>query len=90
MNPTLPAQMTAAMGGADSVIPKDRVLRLKDGEGYSTAAGYSSITDFTTQEITLLDDTTWRYAKLKASQLGGALVGAAPKMPAEATAAMAP
>jgi hypothetical protein len=89
MNATLPAQMTAALGGADSLIPKDRVLRLKDGKGYSTAAGYNSITDFTTQEITLLDDTTSRYAKLKASQLSGALVGAAPKLPAEASALMA-
>lgn len=89
MNPTLPAAMTAAMGGADSVIPQDRVLRLKDGKGFSTAAGYNSITDFTTQEITILDNATSRYAKLKASQLSGALAGAAPKLPAEALAAMA-
>jgi hypothetical protein len=89
MNPTLPAQMTAVMGGADSIIPKDRVLQLKDGKGFSTAPGYNSITDFTTQEITLLDGITSRYAKLKASQLSGVLAGAAPKMPAEATAAMA-
>jgi hypothetical protein len=89
MNPTLPAQMTGAMGGADAIIPQDRVLQLKNGKGFSTAAGYNSITDFTTQEITLLDATTSRYAKLKASQLGGVLAGAAPKMPAEALAAMA-
>jgi hypothetical protein len=89
MNPTLPAQMTGAMGGADSVIPQDRVLQLKNGKGFSTAAGYNSITDFTTQEITLLDATTSRYAKLKASQLSGVLTSAAPKMPAEALAVMA-
>jgi hypothetical protein len=89
MNPTLPAQMTGAMGGADALIPQDRVLRLKGGKGFSTAAGYNSITDFTTQEITLLDNTTSRYAKLKASQLSEVLAGAAPKMPDEASAAMA-
>jgi hypothetical protein len=89
MNPTLPAQMTAAMGGADAIIPQDRVLQLKAGRGFSTAPGYNSITDFTTQEITLLDATTSRYAKLKASQLAGVLTSAAPKMPAEALAAMA-
>jgi hypothetical protein len=89
MNPTLPAAMTAAMGGADAIIPQDRVLRLKDSKGFSTAAGYNSITDFTTQEITLLDASTSRYAKLKASQLAGALAGAAPKIPAEALAVMA-
>jgi hypothetical protein len=89
MNPTLPPQMTAAMGGADSLIPQDLVLRLKDGKGFSTAAGYNSITDFTAQEITLLDNTNSRYAKLKASQLSAVLADAAPKMPDEARAAIA-
>jgi hypothetical protein len=89
MNPTLPAQMTGAMGGADSLIPQDRVLRLKDGKGFSTSAGYNSITDFTAQEITLLDNANSRYAKLKASQLGAVLAGAAPKIPDEARAAVA-
>jgi hypothetical protein len=89
MNPTLPAQLTGIMGGADAIIPQDRVLRLKNGKGFSTAAGYNSITDFTTQEITLLDATTSRYAKLKAGQLNGVLTSAAPKLPPEALAVMA-
>jgi hypothetical protein len=65
------------------------VLRLKDGKGFSTSAGYNSIADFTTQEITLLDATTSRYAKLQASRLSGLVAAAAPKLPPEALAVMA-
>ncbi len=89
MNPALPAQMAGVMGGADALIPQEQILRLKGGKGFSTAAGYNSITDFTTQEITLLDTKTSRYAKLKASQLSETLAATIPKMPPEAAAMMA-
>jgi hypothetical protein len=89
MNPTLPAQMTGIMGGADAIIPQGLVLRLKGGKGFSTSGGYNSIADFTTQEITLLDATTSRYAKLQASRLSGLVAAAAPKLPPEALAVMA-
>jgi hypothetical protein len=86
MNPNLPAAMSAGIGAA---MQQEIVLQLKGGKGYSTAAGFNSITDFTTQEITLLDSAGGRYAKLKADQLGGAMAGAMPKIPAEASAMMA-
>jgi hypothetical protein len=93
MNPNLPAQMAGAMAGAmkgpGSAAPRESVVRLKGGKGFYTAAGFNSIADFTTQEITLLDASTARYAKLNAGQVGKEMADAMPKMPAEASAAMA-
>jgi hypothetical protein len=89
LNPALPAVMAGAMNGSPLTAPQESVLRLKNGKGFSSAPGYNSITDFTMQEITLLDASTSHYAKIKASELGGQVAGAMPKMPAEIGGMMA-
>jgi hypothetical protein len=89
LNPALPAMMAGVMNGSGLAAPQESVLRLKNGKGFSTAVGYNSITDFTTQEITLLDAATSHYAKIEAGELGGQLVAAMPKIPADAGALMA-
>jgi hypothetical protein len=89
MNPNLPAAMAAGMNGMGVATSQDSVIQLKGGKGLYTAAGFNSIVDFTTQEMTLLDATGGRYAKVTADQLGDALAGAMPKIPAEASAIMA-
>jgi hypothetical protein len=89
MNPNLPAAMIAGMSGLGAGTPTGSVIQLKGGKGFYTAPGFNSIVDFTTQEMTLLDATGGRYAKVNGDQLGAALTSAMPKIPAEASAMMA-
>ena len=81
-NPGLPAQMAAAATSQESV------LRLKGGKGVSSSMGYTSIIDFTTKEITVLDTAGKRYAKMTADQFAEEMGRAMPEMPAEARASM--
>lgn len=86
MNPALPASMTGAMAAN---VPKDSVLRFKDGKGYSASSGMDSITDFTTKEITLIDGAGKRYAKMTSEQYGQEFERAMPAIPSQASAATA-
>ena len=89
-NPTLPAQDVAVfMKGMDSAMTQESVLRLKSGKGFSTSMGFSSIVDFTTKEITLLDATGKRYAKLTSDQFGEEMSRAMPEMPDALRSSMA-
>ncbi len=89
MNPGLPAMISGPMLGSDFAKPQETALRLKGGKGFSTAAAYNSITDFTTQEVTLLDAPNAHYAKIKASELGALTAAAMPKIPDQVGAMMA-
>jgi hypothetical protein len=88
MNPTIPAAMaqqaTAGMAG----LPLDSTLQLKGGKGFSTFNGFTSIYDFTKQEITLLDSSGKQYATLPAADFGAQMMAAMPEMPAQAKAMM--
>jgi TonB family protein len=84
-NSGLSAQMTQGFTAA----AQEMVLRLKGGKGFSQAAGFSHILDFTTKEITVLDTAGKRYAKLPYDQLASELAKAMPVMPAAVGAAMA-
>jgi len=86
MNPALPASMTSAM---TSNVPKDSILRFKDGKGYSASAGMDMITDFTTKEITLIDGAGKRYAKMTSEQYGQEFERAMPVIPPQARTAAA-
>lgn len=81
-NPALPAQMAAG------ALPQESLLRLKGGKGSSSSMGYTSIVDFATQEITVLDTATKRYAKMTHDRFGEEMGRAMPEMPAQARAAM--
>ena len=88
-NPALPAQMAAGAGkGMAASMPAETVLRLKGGKGFSTWMGFSSIVDFSTKEITILDTAGKRYAKTTSDQFGEEMGRAMPEMPATARAAM--
>ncbi len=89
MNPTIPSAMaqqaTAGMAG----LPLDSTLQLKGGKGFSTFNGFTSIYDFTKQEITLLDSSGKQYATLPAADFADQMMAAMPEMPAQAKTMMA-
>jgi TonB family protein len=79
MNPTPPAQMTAASTqGLGSAVPREMVLRFRGGKGFYESTGLIRITDFTTKEITCLDTAGKRYAKLAYSQFVDEMARAMP------------
>jgi TonB family protein len=84
-NPGLTAPNTQGLNTA----AQEMVLRLKNGKGFSQAAGFSHILDFTTKEVTYLDTAGKRYAKLPYDQLVNELAKAMPVIPAAVGAAMA-
>jgi hypothetical protein len=89
MNPAI-AQLTAsAMKGMQSALPMESSIRLKNAKGFYGSSAYTSIVDFTTKEVTLLDSAGKSYAKVTPDGLAEALAGAMPKIPAEANAIMA-
>ena len=81
-NPGLPARMTVG------AVPQESVLRLKGGKVFSSAMGFTSIVDFATKQITLLDAATKRYARVTSDQFGREMSRAIPELPAEARTAM--
>jgi hypothetical protein len=89
MNAALPMQMaTDTMNRLDSGKLQETVIRVKGGKGYSSEMGYNSIIDFATNEVTLLDPATKRYAKMKSDQFGEEMIRAMPEMPADGRAGM--
>jgi hypothetical protein len=90
LNSSLPPEMAAqAMKGMGEVLPSDTVLQLKEGKGYSSVQGLTSISDFMKQMITFVDASGKRYATLPVNQLATEMAAAMPAIPPEAKAAMA-
>jgi hypothetical protein len=87
-NPGLPAQMTQAMQGTNAIMPKETLMQFKNGKGYSSS-GMNAITDFTSQEITILDPAAKAYAHMKFDGFGDQIAAAMPQMPDQAKAALA-
>ena len=82
-NPGLPARMAAG------AMSQESALRLKGGKGFSSSLGFNSIVDFAAKEVTILDTTTKRYAKMTSDQFAQEMARAMPEMPAQARAYMA-
>jgi hypothetical protein len=91
MNSTLPTQLVAAaMKGVEATAAQEILLSFRNGKGFSSSsAGYNSITDFTTKEITFFDTAGKRYSKLKSDQFVEEMARAMPQLPAAASTAMA-
>ncbi|HEV3332107.1 MAG TPA: hypothetical protein VG096_14055 [Bryobacteraceae bacterium] len=90
LNPSLPAQVIEqAMKGMNTAVPKESLLQLKGGKGFSSAGVNSTICDFPKQELTLLDPEGKRYATLPVRQYEEEMAAAMPQMPPEQKAAMA-
>lgn len=65
LNPTLPAAMTQrAMEQMSTAMPIDSTMQFKGGKGFSSSMGITSITDFSTQQVTLIDGEKKRYATI--------------------------
>jgi hypothetical protein len=82
-------QVTKALAGIESALPKDLVVQLKNGKGFTESGLNVSICDFTKQEITLLDREGKRYATVPYRQIEDEVAGAMPPMPEQAKAAAA-
>jgi hypothetical protein len=82
-NPGLSAQMAAG------AMSQESVLRLKGGKGFSSSVGFNSIVDFAAKEVTILDTTTKRFAKMTSDQFGEEMVRAMPEISAQARASLA-
>ncbi len=89
MNPAIAAMAAGAMKGVDLAAPQETGLRLKNGKGFSSTSGFSSIIDFPTKELTVLDPATMRYAKMTSEQFLDEAAKAIPEIPAAARDAMA-
>jgi len=89
INPALSAIAAGARKGADLAAPQETGLRLKNGKGFSSSLGISSIIDFPNKELTVLDPATQRYAKMTSEQFFDEASRAIPEMPASARDAMA-
>jgi hypothetical protein len=89
LNPSLPAQLIQqAMKGMSTAVPKESLLQLKGGKGFSSAGANSTICDLPRQELTLLDQEGRRYATLPVRQYEEEMAAAMPQMPPEQKAAM--
>ena len=88
LNPALP-NAAAGMKAMDSAMPAETLSQFKNGRGFTSQGGMTSIYDFSKQEITLLDREGKRYATLPAGQFQDAIAAAMPQMPKEARAMLA-
>jgi hypothetical protein len=88
INPALSALVAGAMKGADLTAPEETIFHLKDGKGFSSYMGISSIVDFATKKMTILDPATMRYATFTSDQLVDETARAMPQIPASARAAL--
>ena len=77
------------MKAMDSAMPAETLSQFKNGRGFTSQGGMTSIYDFSKQEITLLDREGKRYATLPAGQFQDAIAAAMPQMPKEARAMLA-
>ncbi len=88
INPAISAMVAGAMKGANLGDPQETALRLKNGKGFSSSSGFSSILDFPTKELIVLDPVGMRYAKMSSAQFVDEAAKAIPEMPAAARDAM--
>ncbi|HTC33228.1 MAG TPA: hypothetical protein VK724_07645 [Bryobacteraceae bacterium] len=89
LNPALSAMAAGAMKGTDLTAPQETALRLKNGKAFSSSSGFSSILDFPTKALIVLDPATMRYAKMTSEQFFDQAALTIPEMPATSRAAMA-
>jgi hypothetical protein len=89
INPAVSALAASAKKGANWSAPQEMTLRLKGVKGFSSAMGVESIIDFGTKEMTILDPSSMRYAKMTSEQFADELVKALPQMSAATSAALA-
>lgn len=89
INPATAAMTAGAVKGAELAAPQETGIRLKNGKGFSSSSGFSSIIDFPAKELTVLDHATMRYAKMTSAQFVEEAAKAIPEMPADARSAMA-
>lgn len=88
LNPALAAVQQGAKG-FENAMPPDMLTQFKNGKGYSSGNGFTSVCDFTTQKITLIDNAGKRYATWSFNNFGDALADAMPQMPEQAKAMLA-
>jgi hypothetical protein len=89
INPAVSALAASAKKGANWSAPQEMTLRLKGVKGFSSSLGVESIIDFGTKEMTILDPSSMRYAKMTSEQFADELVKALPQMSAATSAALA-
>jgi hypothetical protein len=90
LNPTLPPMIAQqATKGMNGALAPESSMQFKGGKGLNSASGITSISDFTKQEITLLDKEGKRYATVPAAKIADEMTAAMPQLPEQAKAAMA-
>ncbi|MGD0134351.1 MAG: hypothetical protein ABSE57_20060, partial [Bryobacteraceae bacterium] len=89
INPAVSALVAGAKKGANLPAPQEMTFRLKGVKGFSSSLGVESIIDFGTKEMTILDPSSMRYAKMAHEQFADELVKALPQMSAATSAALA-
>jgi hypothetical protein len=90
LNPTLPPTIAQqASNGFNRVLPPESLMQFKGGKGLSSFMGITGITDFTKQEITLVDKEGKRYAIVPAAKIADEITAAMPPMSEQAKAVMA-
>jgi hypothetical protein len=88
-NRSLPEAMSRmAMKSLGTAMPREIVIRLKNGKGFSSWGNYTTITDFSKKEATLVDSDGKRYATLPLDRFSEEVGGAMPELPAEAKAGL--
>jgi len=88
LNPNLPSSMQP-MSAIDAVVPHETIVQYKDGKGASSQGAMTSITDFATQELTILDHEGKRYSTLPYAQFADTAKAAMPPVSGQAAAAVA-
>jgi hypothetical protein len=89
LNANLPAAFSqqSAMG-MGTAMPPEIVIQLKNGKGFASWGAYTTITDFTKNEVTLVDTAGKRYATLPLDRFPEEMTRAMPELPAQAKAGM--
>jgi hypothetical protein len=88
-NPALSALSAGATQGIQAALPQETGFRLKNGKAVSSMYGFTTILDYSSKEMTIVDASMMRYAKMTYQQFLDEAAKAVPETPANAKTAWA-
>jgi hypothetical protein len=88
-NPAIASLAPGAMKGLDAIVPQELELRLKNGKAVSELNGLTTILDYSSKGMTVIDAASMRYAKTTYQQFLEETAQAMPATSAGAAAALA-